>query len=442
MNGIDQIMMMNFSNKNSNIRTNNFKHENTSFRNLLENNLGQKQDLSKKSNSEDQSNKLKELSNSLSMHSRKNNNKHSIDTEQELGSIEGNEKTDEIKEMLIMLEEEIENILIMLEEEEIPHEVIENLINLLMSIDNEKFSLNEIEKELVKIEDVNLPQELKEDTKKLLEQLTKLLESNSVEGLTKEQKLLLSEKASKIIKDFSSEMKFEVNKETKATDKLEIPKDKVDRLNLSESTEEVTSKEPQKKHNVKNMESSSTENTFYEKNFEASEPKEINFILNNNIKGETLANIGDKGLPAQVSADNIITQIATQINKITLKDGNEIKIQLMPENLGNISLKITREDNTFTARILAESIPVKETIESNLNQLRDSLSEKGISISNIEVFVGQDSDAYRQRQFMQQKSKSRKITLEELDEINLNSEDLTMMTQNPYLNENSFDMKG
>lgn len=135
-----------------------------------------------------------------------------------------------------------------------------------------------------------------------------------------------------------------------------------------------------------------------------------------------------------------ISEIGQKASAFLSKDRNEMNIQLTPENLGKISIKIGLNDGTLTGKIYAENYSVKQIIEANLNQLRDALEENGLNIAGLEVNIGNNSQEFGSRMFQQnsiirQKSKD--------DSILVNSSYIALEQDtnevNPYLISGQFD---
>ncbi len=143
----------------------------------------------------------------------------------------------------------------------------------------------------------------------------------------------------------------------------------------------------------------------------------------------------------QVDVREIMEQIVNRA-EISLKEGkSEVKLQLMPENLGSVYIKISMEKGAMTAKVYAENIQVKELIDNNLNQLRINLGEKGINVSSLEVSVGQDPRSFeRQQTYYQHQSKLKRLTNDRI-----NQSVMGVMYQeadqrlNPYGIESNFD---
>jgi flagellar hook-length control protein FliK len=101
---------------------------------------------------------------------------------------------------------------------------------------------------------------------------------------------------------------------------------------------------------------------------------------------------------APVNSQNVMEQIVSHMRFEVRGDMAEIRIQLKPEHLGEVSLRIATQNGIVVAQFVAESQRVKEIIESNFSQLRDALEQQGINISEIEVSVAQ-GEADRQFAF-------------------------------------------
>ncbi len=141
-----------------------------------------------------------------------------------------------------------------------------------------------------------------------------------------------------------------------------------------------------------------------------------------------------------IEAKQFINQIAQKAGGFLSKDRNEMSIQLTPENLGKISIKIGLNEGTLTGKIYAENYAVKEIIEANLNQLRDSLEEQGLNIAGLEVHIGDNPQNFERSLYepgFTNRQRSR------IGSIGRNNSFVTLEESvsqtNPYLNTNQFD---
>ncbi len=92
-----------------------------------------------------------------------------------------------------------------------------------------------------------------------------------------------------------------------------------------------------------------------------------------------------------VNKAEVINQIVKKAELIFTDTKQEMRMQLEPDNLGKLTLKLAVEKGLITAKFVAESYQVKQIIESNFNELKDMLQEKGLEVQNFSVSVRQDN---------------------------------------------------
>lgn len=84
----------------------------------------------------------------------------------------------------------------------------------------------------------------------------------------------------------------------------------------------------------------------------------------------------------------VINQI---INKVSLRSNgsqSEIKIRLDPPSLGTIRMNVSTAGDSVRTVVIAENHAVKQIIENNLIQLRDSMQSQGLKVDSFTVLVG------------------------------------------------------
>lgn len=92
----------------------------------------------------------------------------------------------------------------------------------------------------------------------------------------------------------------------------------------------------------------------------------------------------------------ILKQVIDNASMKLTPDKAEMVINLKPDNLGKLELKLTTERGMLTAQITAENQQVKQIIESNFNVLRDALEKQGIGVQQFSVSVGQQNKEFQQ----------------------------------------------
>lgn len=88
---------------------------------------------------------------------------------------------------------------------------------------------------------------------------------------------------------------------------------------------------------------------------------------------------------------NIFNQVLEGTKVSISDDVSEMVLKLKPDNLGKLSMKIVVERGLVVAKFDVESQIVKEAIESNLEDLRNALSDKGFEVKEFDVSVNKDS---------------------------------------------------
>lgn len=92
-----------------------------------------------------------------------------------------------------------------------------------------------------------------------------------------------------------------------------------------------------------------------------------------------------------VQKNEILSQVIDKAKVILTGDKSEMVVDLKPDSLGRLSLKIVTERGMVMAKFTAESQQVKEILESNMQLLKDSLEKQGMLVQGFSVSVGDHS---------------------------------------------------
>lgn len=144
----------------------------------------------------------------------------------------------------------------------------------------------------------------------------------------------------------------------------------------------------------------------------------------------------------QMDISDIIEQI-TRNAKVTVTAANtSMDMQLNPENLGKIYLHISEHEGVIRAEIATQSENVKQALEAQIVELRQSLNQQGVKVDAIEVTVAThefeqnlDGNASQEEQLQQQmaeqsKKSRRNLNLNDLGQLSgLMSEEETLVTK-------------
>ncbi len=126
---------------------------------------------------------------------------------------------------------------------------------------------------------------------------------------------------------------------------------------------------------------------------------DVKSVLNNNqIATEKSA----FSIRQPIRTSDVVNQVMEQAKVILGQDKSEMVIQLKPDHLGKLELKVVTEQGIVAAKFIAESQQVKEIIETNMQLLKDSLQKQGIAINGVSVQVGQDNRNENRNQSLSQ----------------------------------------
>lgn len=98
-----------------------------------------------------------------------------------------------------------------------------------------------------------------------------------------------------------------------------------------------------------------------------------------------------------VDANAVIEQVVKSMVMRTNESGtSEIRLRLNPDNLGEVSMKLTVSGSSISANILAQNGDVRNALMANQQQLAQTLSEAGLTLAGFSVDVS-GGDAGRDR---------------------------------------------
>ncbi len=101
----------------------------------------------------------------------------------------------------------------------------------------------------------------------------------------------------------------------------------------------------------------------------------------------------------KVTKEDIIHQIVEKSEMNLKANKSEMVIQLKPDSLGKILLKVEIEKGIIVAKANVENYQVKQLIEANITELRTNLNEHGIEINRFDVEIGKESNFGHQSSF-------------------------------------------
>lgn len=137
-------------------------------------------------------------------------------------------------------------------------------------------------------------------------------------------------------------------------------------------------------------------------------------------------------------AESIVNQLMERIKFSVNDEFKSMEMQLYPEHLGKVGVHVAIRDGILTAQITAENETVKNAIEAQLINLKESFNNQGLKVENVEVTIAshsfeENNMGNQDEQSNQGKSKrNRRINSSLIDELNgitdEQSEDAVMET--------------
>lgn len=90
---------------------------------------------------------------------------------------------------------------------------------------------------------------------------------------------------------------------------------------------------------------------------------------------------------SSVDTAEVMDQIMDYVRVNMSEDINELEMQLHPASLGNVKINLVSQDGEITAQFKVQNEQVKAALESQLEQLKETMELKGTKVNAIEVQV-------------------------------------------------------
>lgn len=175
---------------------------------------------------------------------------------------------------------------------------------------------------------------------------------------------------------------------------------------------------------------------------------EFNLAQSNDLANQTVqkddfvSKLQTVATTQRVVRNELMKQVVDQAKVFVDENRSEMVMQLKPDSLGKLTLKLVTENGIVAAKFVAENQQVKQVLESNMQTLKDSLEKQGMSVQSVSVSVGQEgSQSSSQREaFERRNSKNTRVTGDELAYIS-GIDDNFLDKTNPYeMSDNSIDV--
>lgn len=167
----------------------------------------------------------------------------------------------------------------------------------------------------------------------------------------------------------------------------------------------------------------------------------------NNIQTEATQTTATTSTFSSAETQNIMNQIMDYMNIQMSAETTEVNMQLQPESLGTLQIRISAKEGVMTAQFTTASEAVKSVLESQMVMLQQQFDQQNIKVEAIEVTVQthQFESALEQGNEKQtaeedsKKNRTRKIDLTRLDEMDEIATEDQILAEMMAANGNSVD---
>lgn len=99
----------------------------------------------------------------------------------------------------------------------------------------------------------------------------------------------------------------------------------------------------------------------------------------------TTAQIAEPARTAEARASEMIQQITKQLSDMKNNGQTTLRMQLFPENMGRIDLRMTTNGHNIGVTIIADQSDTSRLLQRNLDNLRQNLNDAGIQINQLDI---------------------------------------------------------
>ena len=86
--------------------------------------------------------------------------------------------------------------------------------------------------------------------------------------------------------------------------------------------------------------------------------------------------------------DNLFPKLVQTIETLVNEERSEVRMQLKPDNLGTLEVKLSMERGIMVAEFVVQDQQVREILASQLPQLQTALQEQGTPMADVSVSIG------------------------------------------------------
>jgi len=105
---------------------------------------------------------------------------------------------------------------------------------------------------------------------------------------------------------------------------------------------------------------------------------------------------------APSSAKDVLAQLSEKLSTFNLRNGSKLTMQLSPENLGKIEIKLTNTSQGIIAEMTVSSDETCDMMKKNIDDLKDTLQKYGVRFDNVTVKTTATQQSTSQQDYTEQ----------------------------------------
>lgn len=102
----------------------------------------------------------------------------------------------------------------------------------------------------------------------------------------------------------------------------------------------------------------------------------------------------EPSLKAPFRGEGPVNQLVQKLEISQTLERSEMKVQLKPEHLGEVTIILIKEGQILKARLVTESLQVKEALQSGLPQLRERLESQNVKVVEFHIEVDNQESGF------------------------------------------------
>ncbi|SHH99874.1 flagellar hook-length control protein FliK, partial [Clostridium grantii] len=174
-----------------------------------------------------------------------------------------------------------------------------------------------------------------------------------------------------------------------------------------------------------------------DKSKESLDNKQINYLTGISETSSTKISPHKANINNSQEIKNLDEVVENIVNKTSIMKNDEnsiIKVKLKPQELGELFIQLEKKDGIIVAKLQVQSNEIKQLVEKNMNLIQETLDNKNIKISQINVESKQNISS--NLSFNQEGNKGNS------NEGNPNADSNKNFNQNQSKNQNQYEVSG